>query len=421
MADLIFLTDRYPYNNSEAFIENEIDEMSNHFDRIFILPCGLMVNTTTCRDVPSNVEILKPPTASDIFNHKPSMTTKVIWAFKHLLPYICLCLINKYFYRELISLLKQRRLSVTRIVKIFRTLAPSIRNARFYKKALFDYTFNDVYAYSYWIEPTILFADKIVKTKCIKKISRTHRWDLYSEENTANYLAFQKQVIESLDTLYVISQDGCSYLTRKYPELSYKITVSRLGTKDFGLNPSKSSDIFRIVSCSNLIPVKRVDLIIKSLNRIHQKNKIEWVHFGTGQYYDDIVRCAHNELQGVKYIFKGLVTNPEILDYYKENHVDLFINLSSSEGIPVSIMEAASFGIPIIATDVGGTSEIVHDSINGVLINKEFDINDVAKEIDCFINNQYKVEEYRINSRKIWEEQFSCSKNYQQFYNTILQ
>ena len=44
--------------------------------------------------------------------------------------------------------------------------------------------------------------------------------------------------------------------------------------------------------------------------------------------------------------------------------VDLFLTVSANEGIPVSIMEAQSFGIPVIATDVGGISEIVNN-VNG--------------------------------------------------------
>ncbi|MFR4320263.1 MAG: glycosyltransferase [Blautia massiliensis (ex Durand et al. 2017)] len=44
------------------------------------------------------------------------------------------------------------------------------------------------------------------------------------------------------------------------------------------------------------------------------------------------------------------------------------MNVSSSEGIPVSIMEATSFGIPGIATDAGGTKEIIRDKENGVLL-----------------------------------------------------
>lgn len=72
----VFFTDRYPFNTSEAFIENEIDIMAGNFNRVFVLPCGVMVNTATCRAVPDNVVILTPPVSDDIYKEKPSRLKK---------------------------------------------------------------------------------------------------------------------------------------------------------------------------------------------------------------------------------------------------------------------------------------------------------------------------------------------------------
>lgn len=62
--------------------------------------------------------------------------------------------------------------------------------------------------------------------------------------------------------------------------------------------------------------------------------------------------------------------------------------MSLSEGIPVSIMEAISFGIPIIATNVGGNAEIVNDE-TGVLIPVNIDqaafnetVSDIMNKMD---------------------------------------
>ncbi|NCO54621.1 MAG: glycosyltransferase, partial [Bacteroidetes bacterium] len=66
--------------------------------------------------------------------------------------------------------------------------------------------------------------------------------------------------------------------------------------------------------------------------------------------------------------------------------VDLFINVSESEGIPVSIMEALSAGIPVIATNVGGTNEIVNNDV-GFLIDKEFEINTAVNIINNYLNS----------------------------------
>ena len=64
-------------------------------------------------------------------------------------------------------------------------------------------------------------------------------------------------------------------------------------------------------------------------------------------------------------------------EYYSANRVDLFISLSASEGLPVSMMEAISFGIPILATGVGGVPEIVNTS-TGRLVKADDSANSIA-------------------------------------------
>lgn len=422
MADLLFFTDRYPYNNSEAFIENEISIMASHFDNIYCLPCGLMVETSTRRAVPQNVHIIEPACADDIFQNKPDVLKKVRWAITNLYPWFVLCLFSSKFYRELLLLIKDVGFSFPRLFRVFRTLAPSIRNKYHFRRKLKKYDIQECYAYSYWIEPTVMFTEDIVpQAKVNKVISRTHRWDLYVEESPINYLAFQKQVISYIDRLYVISEDGINYLKRKYKEYESKMFLSRLGTIDKGINPEKKDDKFRIVSCSNLIPVKRVEYIIDTLSELSKKHKnIEWIHFGSGQFFEPIKRRAEEKLLKVHYVFKGIVPNTQIMKYYQDTHVDLFVNVSSSEGIPVSIMEACSCGIPVIATNVGGTSEIVYDGKNGYLLNKDFTIDEFADCIERMMQSTLEYDAMRKASREIWSELFSCTNNYNNFYATIL-
>jgi glycosyltransferase involved in cell wall biosynthesis len=61
------------------------------------------------------------------------------------------------------------------------------------------------------------------------------------------------------------------------------------------------------------------------------------------------------------------VTHDAVRDFYLTQPVDVFVNASTTEGVPVSIMEAMSFGVPVVATDVGGTGELVN-SRNGALL-----------------------------------------------------
>jgi glycosyltransferase involved in cell wall biosynthesis len=111
--------------------------------------------------------------------------------------------------------------------------------------------------------------------------------------------------------------------------------------------------------------------------------------------------------------------NKEILSYYKNNSVDLFLNLSSSEGLPVSIMEAISFGIPVIATDVGGTKDIVN-SKNGALLNADPSVEEVAEKIKSIIEmNKEDFEKLKENAVKIFNEKVNAKKNYSEFIEKI--
>lgn len=77
---------------------------------------------------------------------------------------------------------------------------------------------------------------------------------------------------------------------------------------------------------------------------------------------DEIKKMAKDKLRdNIQYEFKGNVSNTELMKQYQDKNYYVFVNVSSSEGIPVSIMEATSFGIPCIATDAGGTKEIIRD------------------------------------------------------------
>ncbi len=174
-----------------------------------------------------------------------------------------------------------------------------------------------------------------------------------------------------------------------------------------------------VVSCSNIIEVKRVPLICKALCDITDI-PIHWVHFGDGNQMENVKSIINQSKQkNLSIELKGYTLKKEIFDWYANNHVDIFINASLSEGIPVSIMEAYSFGIPAIATDVGGTSEIVNNT-NGWLINKEtahVEIINAIRQYYTLCNND--IRDKRFQARNTWEEKFSSQINYKKFYEKL--
>ena len=97
----------------------------------------------------------------------------------------------------------------------------------------------------------------------------------------------------------------------------------------------------------------------------------------------------------ISWEFKGHVTNREILHFYRHNHITCFLSTSESEGLPYSIIEAVSFGIPVFACDVGGIAEIVKEDI-GRLLCREPKINLWAKQVEEVLNGKLEFNREKI-------------------------
>lgn len=226
-------------------------------------------------------------------------------------------------------------------------------------------------------------------------------------------------VFEKIDAVYPISEDGKEYLRNEYNrEYSSKVKLSRLGTikkyPDF-CGEKNNGNTVTIVSCAYLVPLKRIHLIPEALKM--SSKDIFWVHFGGGELFETIEKSIQTLPNNIHVRLMGSVSNDEIQEYYSTHYVDAFVNVSEIEGIPVSIMEAQSFGIPVIATDVGGTSELVVDRQNGVLLKKDFQHEELLKAIDLIMEN---ARMFRKKAKSSWDEHSNAEINYRSFFDNEL-
>lgn len=425
MDTLILLTDRFPFGKGEAFIENEIPYLAERFKKIIVIPTALTADASIRRPLPSNAIVLPPANTDNLYeNGRPTAKQRVVWSLKYMLPWCIAVFLRKEFYAEVFDLLRTHQFNIKRFAAIIRSLAPTIRNIHHFsalkgKAGIQDS--DNVYIYSYWLNENITHVYEMlgIKKGNVKTIvARAHGFDLYSERRSCNYIPFQKKVLERIDALYLISQNGKEYITQKYPQFKEKYRLSYLGTRDYGIAPYAKDTIFHVVSCSYVIPVKRVHRIVEALSAITDKNII-WTHIGAGQDFDVLKDYSEEKLgslQNIQCEFKGHILNQDLMKYYQNNSVSLFINVSESEGLPVSVMEALSFGIPVVATDVGGTREAVLDGHNGYLLKSDFSNTELSEAITkmiCMDENEYQ--QMRENARKTWMKTFSEDRNYRAF------
>lgn len=396
--NLLMLTKFYPYGTGEAFIENEIEVLAEYYDNITIIACEAREEDKGIRALPKNVKAYKVPEDSkfkDIINGIAKLFSD-----------------NK-------NIIEEKKECNGLISRVFLGYfeAKSQRIYKFIQKENFiDNLVKESYViYSYWFFMTARVATLIAEDyKPIYMFTRAHRYDLYEEENKIKYLPYRKLFLGAFDNIFPCSDNGTNHLKKKYPTCSENVVTSLLGTLDYGSGEGSTDGIFRIISCSRLEPVKRVNKLIEGLQVLdNEELQIEWTHIGSGDEFGNIKKYAEENLHNIRFNFMGNMKNVDIMKLYKEKPFDLFVNVSSSEGLPVSIMEAISFGIPIIATDVGGTSEIVINGVTGKLITNEFNKEELAAIVRNFATNG-DLNVSRDSCRMFWKVNFQAILNYNQ-------
>jgi glycosyltransferase involved in cell wall biosynthesis len=169
--------------------------------------------------------------------------------------------------------------------------------------------------------------------------------------------------------------------------------------------------------------IKRIDLLIAALEQLEDFD-VEWHHIGKGNDHLDIKQYAFNRLfnkANIRYVLTGDISKKEVYEYLNNNHFDALVNTSSYEGVPVSMMEALSFSIPIIGTNVGGVAEIIDNEKNGFLLSSDpepDEIIDRLKQLYAMSEEDYLM--MRQQAYNTWQSRFNAESNYSELiYNMV--
>ena len=394
---LILLTTTWPYDGGETFLSEEANHLSMAFSSVDVFP--LSASNLQMRMVPSNFTIHNPAIKGNLKNrgyllwHGIFSTAPILFALK--------------------DFFKEKAYKPGKIWNFFTALLTF--RAAYPTLSRFGVTSADI-VYSYWGDKWSL-ALPFIKRKCgCKTIARFHGSDLY-EEAKGGYIPFRERLFQSLDKAFPISDNGARYIAKNYSKFfNGCISVARLGVNASSPNPVEGSDTLSIISCSNAIPLKRVELIAEAL--LKADFPVDWTHIGSGPTLEKINVIVKSMPKNVTVCLLGQINNSEVRRIYATQHFDMFINVSTTEGVPVSIMEALAAGIPVIATDVGGTKEIVN-SDNGEVINVSITPEGLRQVLFKYYNKKNSLNSLRKNSIKLWNLRCNSVMNYNQFISQI--
>lgn len=395
---LVLFTAHFPFGNGETFLENELPVLARHFEHVIVQPASVQRGDKP-RHMPPNA-IAQPP-----INRKRTLEK---WLFGG---------VSLIFHPVL------RNDVITKNVLVSRLRMQECLVAAGYDRFMRDWaienaaTLRNAVCYFYWGRGPAYGIEHVrAQTNC-RIIVRLHGYDLFEERN-AGYIPLREEVFTAADQLFSVSEAGRKYLCERYPRYASRFGVARLGTNDHGDGHFEGDkDSLTLVSCANVITLKRITLLAKML-RSQTSRKIHWHHFGDGDERGAVETLIEGFPPTIRATLHGQKTNSEVIEFYRNNHVDAFVSVSETEGVPVSIMEATSFGIPVIATDVGGTAEILTKE-GAFLLTPQFNGTEFEEAIQ-WASVTSKDKTIRREIRNHWREVAYAETNYEAFVRDAL-
>lgn len=401
---LLLITQSFPFGLAESsFLKKEIISLARYFSVHII---SRNINDTQYVNVPNNVMLHR-------YNAKHNYKTVVL---------LLRALFSLNFIRELFVLLRRKMFSLGRLKKCLRVQMRTLHFAS-YLDSVRRQIDGPAILYSYWNDYAC-FAATLVKREKDFVVSRLHGGDLYELEINDRYQPYKCVYNHNVDLFSFIARMGLSYYNETYFNVTNKASINYLGVPEHSVKSIFSDRRnVKIVSFSYVRDIKRIDRIIDVLSNIDTLS-VDWTHIGARYYYDQIRDYAKEKLDSkpnINYHFLGELRNEDALKYISNNEFDFLINVSSTEGLPMTMMEAFSMSIPVIGTKVGGVPEVIIHAHNGYLLDVDFKDEDLANILYAYESLPFSEKvALRLNAKNTWQSTFREESNYGEFAHLLI-
>lgn len=268
---------------------------------------------------------------------------------------------------------------------------------------------------SFLPEPSflVLFLKKIRKTKVIVSV----RNDPKVEYKNKLYNMAMKILYPRADGFVFQTEEAQNYFIESIQKKSTIILNSL--NPDFIEEPYTGKREYKIVSVGRFFEQKNHEMLIKSFSKIHKLfPEYKLVIYGDGPLRERLEKLI-NDLNLEKYVELPGIENNIKDKIYKAK---VFVLSSNYEGMPNSLMEALSLGVPCISTDCpcGGPRTLIKDGENGILTDVG-NIEMLTEKLTKLLSNEETLNRISLNASKIKEklDPDTVNKQWEDYINKI--
>lgn len=390
--ELFVFTYDYPFiGNDSKFIVDEINLLSNHFKKINLVPLKI---ANKKKNIRKNIFI-----DMDL--------NKEIYNLNNLIYKLFIILTCKYLWKEISNLKFKNVFYKLKSIFIERYYAESIKI--FIKKKNFDK--NKTIFYSLWSNHSLLGFYFLKKEKIIKNsFTRILGRDLSGFIPNDDFISYKTLKFKNLNFGIILNEGQRKILRNNNLLSNSKIFKNYLGmTKTISKKNILINNVINFASCGSLIYIKNNIEIVKFVSTFSKNNSDKLINFyciGSGPDKKLIENYVeNNKIKNLKFVHIEKVN--KLKDFLISKNINFFLNLSYSEGMSFSVMEAMSCNIPVIVSNIPGNIEIIN-SKNGYII-KKLDIPNYVQISKKIIND--------INKKNFLKKKKYCQND---FNKTIL-
>jgi glycosyltransferase involved in cell wall biosynthesis len=218
--------------------------------------------------------------------------------------------------------------------------------------------------FSFYRKAFFVLLGRVLRKKIIFHIHSSDFYNFFLSDNK-----FVGIVLGLTDCVIVLCDDWYVKLSKKYPDINIlKIeNPHNILLNQYILN-KKTSRKFKVVFVGFLIESKGIRDLVLLAKKLKDSGRDDILIqiAGKGELSDFIIKSI-NEHELHDYLeFLGWVSG-NLKDHLYSN-ADVFILPSYKEGMPISILEAMAWGLPVVSTCIAGTPDIVKNGVNGFLL-----------------------------------------------------
>lgn len=238
-------------------------------------------------------------------------------------------------------------------------------------------------------------------------LATAHGWTGHSPRERRFYYPLDKRLLARFPTVIAVSSEIRRELIRCGAEPARVITVlNGIDHERFRRDAARMPDIRRrlglsasdvvIGSVGRLEPQKRFDLLIEGLASLRDRfPALRLLIAGDGSLHHDMVACVKR--WQIEDRCQLLGHRDDIVELH--HAFDLYVQSSDYEGTPNSVLEAMALETPVVATDVGGTAELIRHGLDGVIVPAN-DVSALTTAISGLVVDPHKARNYAISARQ---------------------